>query len=1185
MRLLVAGEDAELARLARVLGYEEGGPEAGDRVVTDESPRAPPESIPDRLPTALPDVQAEPLAAARFWFLSRCESVGQEIADRIAAADSGPTDLPVWASDPGRQPDPVPLARWRELMPRLRDTLAVPIDTRMPDVPAIVRCLGSGRSLSRLPRRRRRQWGPSLTVIEDRSDRLMPYWADQRAITDCLASLFPRHAFRRGLIWESLGAPVSDDPDAPALWPPPPGSQILVLGDLGCLAPTGGAAAILWGQLGDELADLDCRALAVSPAPADDCAAQVASRWGILPWERHARAKSPSSLRVGANRLLTALSPASRIEPGLLRDLRLILGLPAATESLVWQHRALQSRHSIAGTLRAADALRLREDFTTWGRDEQAACLRRLHAWRGGLPREIWFAEIEGLQPELRGRLAYPEDAEQADDYFAALGRRLHGVNGSSAPAGLLPWYRFVAPRLRPGHERDPRLGIHFQRLYRAAYADARRAPSLADYDPALAGGLDKDATSQLLDVCQRGDHLLLQPRQSLPSDPCFGSPLGRIELVHPEILISPRREEEDRDGFWESGQPPAWARNWGWDDYGAWVDFSIPDKDGQLVTQRMRWIEPGTFRMGSPEDEPERYSDEGPQHAVTIREGFWLFDTACTQALWEAVMGGNPSHFKDADRPVEQVSWEDVQHFIKTINTRVPGLELSLPSEVQWEYACSAGTVTPFSFGSNITPDQVNYNGDYPYAGGPTGLNRKETIPVKALPPNGWGLYQMHGNVFEWVQDAWHANYEGAPTDGSAWETAEAGANRVFRGGSWLVIARDCRSAYRDDCLPDDRDDDLGFRPARGQVREPGRPEAERAELARPGPRSGSGRGGTDPARGAGQERAAAVLLRLDTGASATAELPDAPALEIRTDRETLILHRCATPAWAGAMGRDRFGLWADLTIADSAGEPVIQRLRWIPPGRFLMGSPADEPGRWDVEGPQHPVTIGQGFWLFDTPCTQALWVALGLRNPSRFRDPARPVEQVSWDDIQQQFLPALNERIAGFILPSEAQWEYACRAGTQTALYTGPIEIRGDMDAPTLDPIAWYGGNSGVDYDLAEGDDTTSGPWWSGKQKQYPHQRAGTRQVKGKLPNPWGLYDMLGNVWEWTRDSWHENYEGAPSDGSAWETPEAGAGRVIRGGSWDDGAGDCRSAYRGRDGPDVRLSNLGFRCARAQV
>jgi formylglycine-generating enzyme required for sulfatase activity len=456
----------------------------------------------------------------------------------------------------------------------------------------------------------------------------------------------------------------------------------------------------------------------------------------------------------------------------------------------------------------------------------------------------------------------------------------------------------------------------------------------------------------------------------------------------------------------------------------------------------------------------------------------------------------------------------------------------------------------------------------------------------VKALPPNGWGLYQMHGNVWEWVQDAWHRHYQGAPTDRAAWETAEPRADRVIRGGSWNYDAGRCRSAYRLRSRPDDRGRDLGFRCARVQLREPARPEAERVELARPGPRSGSGRGGTDPARGAEQDRAATLLLRLDTGTSAAAELPDAPALEIRTDRETLILHRCARPAWASAMGRDRFGLWAELSIQDSAGEAVVQRLRWIPPGRFLMGSPAGEPGRYDNEGPQHPVTIAQGFWLFDTPCTQALWVALGLENRSRFQDSARPVEQVSWDDIQQRFLPALNERIEGFVLPgkgfqlpSEAQWEYACRAGTQTALYTGPIEILGESNAPALDPIAWYRGNSGVDFELENGEDSSD---WSGMQ--YPNARSGSHPVGRKLPNPWGLYDMLGNVWEWTQDSWHDSYEGAPTDGSAWEGPGAGAVRVIRGGSWGGLAGLCRSAYRVRGMP-VRLNNLGFRCARVQV
>ena len=226
----------------------------------------------------------------------------------------------------------------------------------------------------------------------------------------------------------------------------------------------------------------------------------------------------------------------------------------------------------------------------------------------------------------------------------------------------------------------------------------------------------------------------------------------------------------EPTDLFWKSGKPPPWADDWGTDEYGHWVTFSIADKQGNKVTQRMRWIEPGTFLMGSPEDEPERYDDEGPQHQVNISQGFWLFDTACTQALWQAVMGENPSWFEEADRPVENVGWNDCQEFLKRLNERLPGLDLNLPSEAQWEYACRAGTTTPFSFGANITPEQVNYDGNYPYAGGEKGWYRQETVPVASLPPNPWGLYEMHGNVWEWTQDHWHDNYRDAPTDGSVW-------------------------------------------------------------------------------------------------------------------------------------------------------------------------------------------------------------------------------------------------------------------------------------------------------------------------------------------------------------------------------------------------------------------------------
>ncbi|MCP5075754.1 MAG: formylglycine-generating enzyme family protein [Rhodobacteraceae bacterium] len=273
--------------------------------------------------------------------------------------------------------------------------------------------------------------------------------------------------------------------------------------------------------------------------------------------------------------------------------------------------------------------------------------------------------------------------------------------------------------------------------------------------------------------------------------------------------------------------------------------------------------------------------------------------------------------------------------------------------------------------------------------------------------------------------------------------------------------------------------------------------------------------------------------------------------------------------------MGRDRFGLWAEIILTG-----VNQRMRWIPPGRFTMGSPGDEPGRLRSEGPLHKVCINEGFWLFDTPVTQALWQAVMRENPSYFQSLERPVEHVSWDD-SNKFLEKLNELMPGLdlSLPSEAQWEYACRAGEQSAIYAGEFEIVGERNAPALDPIAWYSGNSGEAFELENGYDSSG---WA--EKQYPSNKSGTHLVKGKLPNAWGLYDMLGNVWEWTADAWHGNYEASPADGSVWESDESGAGRVIRGGSWSNKARRCRSACRVRNFPDNRYNNLGFRPARVQ-
>ena len=278
--------------------------------------------------------------------------------------------------------------------------------------------------------------------------------------------------------------------------------------------------------------------------------------------------------------------------------------------------------------------------------------------------------------------------------------------------------------------------------------------------------------------------------------------------------------------------------------------------------------------------------------------------------------------------------------------------------------------------------------------------------------------------------------------------------------------------------------------------------------------------------------------------------------------------------PPWAESWGEDRYGVFAAFRVGN-----VVHRCRWIPPGRFLMGSPPDEDGRFDREGPQHEVTISRGFWLGEFPCTQDLWQEVTGQNPSEYPSPRRPVEQVSWEDCKI-FLERLRERLPELDprLPTEAEWEYACRAETKTSTYAGDLKVLGDNNGPVLDEIAWYGGNSGVDFDLVDGYDSS---WWP--EKQYDHAKAGSRLVGLKRPNAWGLYDVLGNVWEWCEDAW---------DGETGYAPEPrmdpcvreGAHRVIRGGSWSSFARLVRAAYRDGYEPGLRYVNLGFRLALGQ-
>jgi len=230
-------------------------------------------------------------------------------------------------------------------------------------------------------------------------------------------------------------------------------------------------------------------------------------------------------------------------------------------------------------------------------------------------------------------------------------------------------------------------------------------------------------------------------------------------------------------------------------------------------------WIEPGTFTMGSPSSEKDRTSDEGPLTQVTISQGFWMSKYEVTQAEYLAVMGSNPSYFTgDLKRPAEEMTWIDATNYCGKLTQqersagRLPaGYVYRLPTEAEWEYACRAGTTTATAYGDSLSSAQANFDGNYPYNGAAVGPYLGRTTAVGSYTPNAWGLYDMHGNVWEWCLD-WYGTYPGGSvTDPKG---AVSGSYRVVRGGGWGGDGWLCRSAYRFHYWPDYRSNGIGFRP-----------------------------------------------------------------------------------------------------------------------------------------------------------------------------------------------------------------------------------------------------------------------------------------------------------------------------------------------------------------------------------
>lgn len=650
----------------------------------------------------------------------------------------------------------------------------------------------------------------------------------------------------------------------------------------------------------------------------------------------------------------------------------------------------------------------------------------------------------------------------------------------------------------------------------------------------------ETDMASQPPDPGSRSPQPTPEPPAPEPSAPPSPSPSAA-----PPPAVAPFDAQKARE------HQEAWAKHLG-----------VPVETTNSIGMKLVLIPPGEFDMGSTQEEVEQLLKrakegnypswyvpnlprEAPRHRVRLTKPFCLATCEVTTGVFrkfveeaayktDAEEDGkgsygldksgvyrrspefvwhNPGFVQTESHPVVDVSWNDATALCEWLS-RKESKEYRLPTEAEWEYACRAGSASSYHFGDDATS-----LGEYAWYASNSGDG---THPVGEKKPNAWGVHDMHGNVWEWCSDWFAAEYY-AESPANDPVGPASGTSRVLRGGSWDQWAYPdfLRCAYRFKCGSDERWNHIGFRVAMA----PPSPKPERAGKS---PVSPEPEGKT---------------------ASATPASPPVPASKPMPAPVPV-----PTPASPPAVAPDDEAKANQRKSAEQLGVPITltntigMKFVLIPPGEFLMGSPDDD-RHGSAEKPQHRVRITKPFYLGVYEVTQLEFARMMRANPSNFKgNMKRPVEQVTWNDAVE-FCRRLSakERVR-YRLPTEAEWEYACRAGSTTRYCFGDSESE-------LGEFAWYSDNSGKT----------------------------THPVGQKKPNAWGLFDMHGNVWEWCADWYGTNYYRA-SPAADPTGPTTGSGRVSRGGGFDPAAGYCRSAKRG----DLFLVNgvylaLGFRVVRA--
>lgn len=804
---------------------------------------------------------------------------------------------------------PAPLASPARLGSMLRRILTIQWPGTDVDAPKLVRLLANLRPIRRLPRKHHRTWTPRLQVYWDQAQALGPCLEDQRAVLTWL------RRWRGDVGLECIVLPENGEAawyphrrcgqrpgEAQTLRSPDAGTTILALTDLG-FADRDVTRQERWSRLHNHAvhAGADCHALVLSPRSRWQRA--LAHAWRAQAWDR---APGTGDSVQALEDLFVLLSPAIRIESGLLRDVRRLVGADLGVELDAWRDPRVMWRAAPLGmVLDAQQAHDLQHQFRELPRKRRDRVVEILERFHGHLSPNILAEE----------RLAAGE--EETLDVIASQARGLVDANShyGDLPEAASSYLERLVWRLPPEAWKRPELTALWAAGHRTRDGFAKPLPQGIEPQQVL-WALDQVPEPSWWLLFQRGTDLQILPGEGLPVTRALGSLLAQIRTRLPRLelrwqpagsrtrktvlevpaafnfpLSSPDVSRVEIIGDLGKAEIklascPDWADRFWRDSDGLWVETTVPgfkwdtgratisigrikttgftieseetptrllwptwatrlEKDNrgifaeleldENVVTRLRWIPPGRFLMGSPKDERGRDDDEGPHHLVTLTQGFWLADAPCTQVEWRAVMGTEPSHHKGEslaheDRrnlPVEQVSWADCEQFCEKLRARFPGMHAMLPSEAQWEYACRAGTASAFNDGSPcIVP------GGHDPALAKLGWFDKNsggrTKPVRGLAPNQWGLYDMHGNVWEWCQD-WLDRY--ATDDQVDPAGAASGGGRVFRGGSWGSPAWCCRSAYRGRWQPVERFDDLGFRLASGRSEQGSQASQERAD------------------------------------------------------------------------------------------------------------------------------------------------------------------------------------------------------------------------------------------------------------------------------------------------------------------------------------------------------------------